>query len=187
MEEAEVVNIASTEEFQSYYENEKSIQNLEKENQKLKVKKQGYNKVYNQLNAKSESLIQQSKKETDPIKKNQLIKDSKLLSKEAAKIKGYSEAIVYSIDSVKRVINNKEMEQAMVLEVIEDSSEVAQIQALAISGMADSVLALLPDEVAEEIEALDTIAIDSTNISAIEENLEESIDEIIYDNRSCLL
>ena len=76
--EAEVVNIASTEEFQSYYENEKSIQNLEKENQKLKVKKQGYNKVYNQLNAKSEALIQQSKKETDPIKKNQLLKDSKL-------------------------------------------------------------------------------------------------------------
>ena len=182
--EAEVVNIASTEEFQSYYENEKSIQKLEKENQKLKVKKQGYNKVYNQLNAKSEALIQQSKKETDPIKKNQLLKDSKLLSKEAAKIKGFSEAIVYSIDSVKRVINNKEMEQAMVLEVIDDSSEVAQIQALAISGMADSVLALLPDEVAEEIEALDTIAIDSTNISAIEENLEEPIDEIISDNRS---
>ena len=40
--DAEVVNIASTAEFQSYYENEKSIQNLEKENQKLKAKKQGY-------------------------------------------------------------------------------------------------------------------------------------------------
>ena len=36
--DAEVVNIASTAEFQSYYENEKSIQNLEKENQKLKAK-----------------------------------------------------------------------------------------------------------------------------------------------------
>ena len=104
------------------------------------------------------------------------------MSKEAAKIKGYSEAIVYSIDSVKRVINNKEMEQAMVLEVIEDSLEVAQIQALAISGKADSVLALLTDEVAEEIEVLD-IAMEHTIISAIEESL-EPIDEVISDNRS---
>ena len=70
--EAEVV-CASTEEFQSYYENEKSIQNLEKENQKLKVKKQGYNKVYNQLNAKSEALIQQSKKKR-PHKKESTYK-----------------------------------------------------------------------------------------------------------------
>ena len=72
--EAEVVNIASTEEFQSYYENEKSIQNLEKENQKLKVKKQGYNKVYNQLNAKSEALYNNLKRKQTPLKRINLLK-----------------------------------------------------------------------------------------------------------------
>ena len=36
------------------------------------------------------------------------------MAREAIKVKGYSEAIVYSIDSVKRAINSKEMEQDMV-------------------------------------------------------------------------
>ena len=49
------------------------------------------------------------------------------------------------MDSVKRAIKNKENDQALVLEFLEYSSEIAQIKALAISGKADSVLALVED------------------------------------------
>ena len=180
--DAEVVNIASTAEFQSYYENEKSIQNLEKENQKLKAKKQGYSKVYNQLTAQSESLIQQSKNETDPVKKKELIKESKLMAREAIKVKGYSEAIVYSIDSVKRAINSKEMEQDMVLEMIEDSTIASQIKALSISGKADSVLALLPDEIPKIIADQENILSDSAMNNPTEEINAEPIEELLIEN-----
>ena len=180
--DAEVVNIASTAEFKSYYENEKSIQNLEKENQKLKAKKQGYSRVYNQLTAQSEALIQQSKNETDLVKKKQLIKESKLMAREAIKVKGYSEAIVYSIDSVKRAINNKEMEQGMVLEIIEDSTKASQIKALSISGKADSVLALLPDEIPEIVADQENILSDSTLNNPTEEINPEPIEELLREN-----
>ena len=148
--DAEVMTIASSSEFKSYHESEKIVNSLEIENQKLKAKKDGYTTIYNKMNAESEALLQQSKNESDPKLKSQLIKESKALNIEAQKVKSYSDAIVYSMDSIKREIKNKEMNQAMVLDML-DSTQKSQIKALSLSGIGDSVLALLPDENLDEI------------------------------------
>ena len=52
--DAEVLTIASKDEFKTYYESEININELEKENQKLNIKNKSYLKIYDQLNAKSE-------------------------------------------------------------------------------------------------------------------------------------
>ena len=72
-----------------------------------------------------------------------MINASKNLKIEAKKNKELSEAIIYSMDSVKREIKNKQMSQALVLEML-DSTQKTQIKALAISGKADSVLLYCP-------------------------------------------
>ena len=66
-------------------ESEKIVNNLEIENQKLKAKKDGYITIYNQMNAESEALLQQSKNESDLKIESQLIKESKALNIEAKK------------------------------------------------------------------------------------------------------
>ena len=177
--DAEVLSVASKDEFKTYYESEITINELEKENQKLNIKNKSYLKIYDQLNAKSESLIQDSKKETDPVKKKQLLKESKKLSIESKKIKSISEAVVYSMDSVKRAIKNKENDQALVLEFMEDSSEIAQIKALAISGKADSVLALVEDKFENEI--VSDVSLSDSIISNQEETIEEVLDPQIVE------
>ena len=177
--DAEVMTIASSSEFKSYHESEKIVNNLEIENQKLKAKKDGYTTIYNQMNAESEALLQQSKNESDPKLKSQLIKESKALNIEAKKVKSYSDAIVYSMDSINREIKNKEMDQAMVLDML-DSTQKSQIKALSLSGMGDSVLALLPDEIPEEISSeIDSIISDSISSDMIIEELPEEIVEEI--------
>ena len=143
--EAEVINIASSSEFKSFYESESAVKELEIENQKLKSKKEGYLKMYDQMVAKANALEQQSKAETDVLIKNKLVNDSKNLINVAKKNKEFSQAIIYKMDSVKKEINNKQMSQALVLKML-DSTQKNQIKALAFSGKADSVLALLPDE-----------------------------------------
>ena len=143
--EAEVINIASSSEFKSFYESESAVKELEIENQILKSKKEGYLKMYDQMVAKANALEQQSKAETDVFIKNKLVNDSKNLINEAKKNKEFSQAIIYKMDSVKKEIKNKQMSQALVLEML-DSIQKNQIKALAFSGKADSVLALLPDE-----------------------------------------
>ena len=177
--DAEVMTIASSSEFKSYHESEKIVNNLEIENQKLKAKKDGYTTIYNQMNAESEALLQQSKNESDPKLKSQLIKESKALNIEAEKVKSYSDALVYSMDSINREIKNKEMNQAMVLDML-DSTQKSQIKALSLSGMGDSVLALLPDEIPEEISSeIDSIISDSISSDMIIEELSEDIVEEI--------
>ena len=163
--DAEVITIASSNEFKSFYESETEVRELEIENQKLKAKKEGYLKMYDQMVAKADALEQQSKTETDISAKKDLINASKNLKIEAKKNKEFSEAIIYSMDSVKREIKNKQMSQALVLEML-DSTQKTQIKALAISGKADSVLALLPEEFVDNTDLLelDSLASDSLDI-----------------------
>ena len=162
--DAEVITIASSNEFKSFYESETEVRELEIENQKLKAKKEGYLKMYDQMVAKADALEQQSKTETDISAKKELINASKNLKIEAKKNKEFSEAIIYSMDSVKREIKNKQMSQALVLEML-DSTQKTQIKALAISGKADSVLALLPEEFVDTTDLeLDSLASDSLDI-----------------------
>ena len=180
--DAEVITIASSNEFKSFYESETEVRELEIENQKLKVKNEGYLKIYDQMVAKANALEQQSKTETDISVKKELINASKNLKIEAKKNKELSEAIIYSMDSVKREIKNKQMSQALVLEML-DSTQKKQIKALAISGKADSVLALLPDEPIDTIDSLevDLLASDSLEIDATEEKVEVVEDERLSD------
>ena len=180
--DAEVITIASSNEFKSFYESETEVRKLEIENQKLKVKNEGYLKIYDQMVAKANALEQQSKTETDISVKKELINASKNLKIEAKKNKELSEAIIYSMDSVKREIKNKQMSQALVLEML-DSTQKTQIKALAISGKADSVLALLPDEPLDTTDSLevDLLASDSSEIDATEEKVEVVEDERLTD------
>jgi hypothetical protein len=180
--DAEVITIASSNEFKSFYESETEVRELEIENQKLKVKNEGYLKIYDQMVAKANALEQQSKTESDISVKKELINASKNLKIEAKKNKELSEAIIYSMDSVKREIKNKQMSQALVLEML-DSTQKTQIKALAISGKADSVLALLPDEPIDTIDSLevDLLASDSLEIDATEEKVEVVEDERLPD------
>ena len=116
--------------------------------------------------------------DNDPKLKSQLIKESKALNIEANKVKSYSDAIVYSMDSISREIKNKEMDQAMVLDML-DSNQKSQIKALSLSGMGDSVLALLPDEIPEEISSeIDSIISDPISSDMIIEELPEEIQTV---------
>ena len=172
--DAEVITIASSNEFKSFYESESEIRELEIENQKLKAKKESYLKMYDQMVAKADALEQQSKTETDVSVKKELINATEILKIEAKRNKEFSEAIIYSMDSVKREIKNKQMSQALVLEML-DSTQKTQIKALAISGKADSVLALLPEEFVDttDLLELDSLASDSLELDMVEEEVVE--------------
>ena len=172
--DAEVITIASSNEFKSFYESETEVRELEIENQKLKAKKEGYLKMYDQMIAKADALEQQSKTETDVSAKKELINASKNLKIEAKKNKEFSEAIIYSMDSVKREIKNKQMSQALVLEML-DSTQKTQIKALAISGKADSVLALLPEEFVDTTDLLDLDSLASDSLDIIEQEVVEDV------------
>ena len=180
--DAEVINIASSNEFKSFYDDQTALNELEKENQKLKFKKDGYLKIYDQMIAKADALEQKSKVETDILVKKELISAYTNLKIEAKKNKKLSEAIIYSMDSVKREIKSKQMSQALVLKMLEPPKK-NQIKALAISGKADSVLALLSNMPLDNIElkdssslnitdTLDVTSIDSSEIDPIEDDKE---------------
>ena len=80
--------------------------------------------------------------------------------KNQAKInKELSNALVVTMDSVKREIKSKQMSQALILDMI-SSNEKTQIKALAISGKADSILSILSNDKLTEIS--DSISLDST-------------------------
>ena len=174
--DADVITIASSNEFKSFYESQTAVKSLEIENQKLKSKKEGYLKMYDQMVAKADALEQKSKTETNISMKKDLISASKNLKIEAKKNKEFSEAISYSMDSVRTEIKNKKMSQALVLEML-DFTQKNQIKALAISGKADSVLALLPGvsldttDLTDSVE-VDLITTDSSEFDAIEEEVE---------------
>ncbi len=176
--DAEVIDIASSNEFKSFYDDQTSLNELEKENQKLKFKKDGYLKLYDQMVAKADALEQKSKVETDILVKKELISAYTNLKIEAKKNKKLSEAIVYSMDSVKTEIKSKQKSQALVLKML-DPSKKNQIKALAISGKADSVLALLSNMSLDDIELKDSSILnitDSLEIEPIEDD-----EEIVQD------
>ncbi len=187
--DAEVINIASSNEFKSFYDDQTAINQLEIENQKLKFKKDGYLKMYDQMIAKADALEQKSKVETDILIKKELINASTNLKIEAKKNKKLSEAIIYSMDSVKREIKNKQMSQALVLEIL-DPSKKNQIKALAISGKADSVLALLSNLPLDTIELIDSSSLnitDTLDLTAIGSSEIEPIEddgELVQDLKS---
>ena len=176
--DAEVMTIASSSEFKSYYKSEKVVKDLEIENQKIKAKKDGYTTIYNQMNAKSEALLQQSKNESDPKTKSKLIKESKSLNIEANKVKSFSDALVNSMDSVSREIKNKQMEQAMVLQLL-DSTQKSQIKALSFSGKGDSILSLVSE--------IDTITNDSIYSDLVEEEPIVEEESIIVEEESIIV
>ena len=166
----------------SYYDDQIAVKELEMEIQKLKFKKEGYLKMYDQMLAKADALEQESKVEADVSVKKELISASMNLKIEAKKNKKLSEAIIYSMDSVKRKIKNKQMSQALVLEML-DPAKKNQIKALAISGKADSVLSLLSNMPVDTIGSIDStslnfsdslefVAIDSSKIEVIEDEVE---------------
>jgi hypothetical protein len=175
---AEVIDIASSNEFKSFYDDQTSLNELEKENQKLKFKKDGYLKLYDQMVAKADALKQKSKVETDILVKKELISAYTNLKIEAKKNKKLSEAIVYSMDSVKTEIKIKQKSQALVLKML-DPSKKNQIKALAISGKADSVLALLSNMPLDDIELKDSSILNITNILEIDPI--EDDEEIVQD------
>ena len=87
--EEEVMNIASSNEFKSYYDDQIAVKKLEMENQKLKFKKEGYLKMYEQMLAKADALEQESKLEADVSVKKEMISASINLKIEAKKIRNF--------------------------------------------------------------------------------------------------
>ncbi|MBL6872046.1 MAG: SPOR domain-containing protein [Flavobacteriales bacterium] len=162
--DSQSLEIASTKDFKSYYEFQKAIKNLDLESQKLNYKNQSYIKLSQQMNAKADALEQKSKLESDPVTKNELLKLSNSFKNQAKINKELSNALVVTMDSVKREIKSKQMSQALILDMM-SSNEKTQIKALAISGKADSILSILSNDKLTEISdsiSSDSISLDST-------------------------
>ena len=158
------LEIASTKDFKSYYEFQKAIKNLDLESQKLNYKNQSYLKLSQQMNAKADALEQKSKLESDPVTKNELLKLSNSFKNQAKINKELSNALVITMDSVKREIKSKQMSQALIIDMM-SSNEKTQIKALAISGKADSILSILSNDKLTEIS--DSISSDSVSLDSI--------------------
>ena len=105
--DSQSLEIASTKDFKSYYDFQKAIKNLDLESQKLNYKNQSYLKLSQQMNAKADALEQKSKLESDPVTKNELLKLSNSFKNQAKINKELSNALVITMDSVKREIKSK--------------------------------------------------------------------------------
>ena len=181
--DSQSLEIASTKDFKSYYEFQKAIKNLDLESQKLNYKNQSYLKLYQQMNAKADALEQKSKLESDPVTKNELLKLSNSFKNQAKINKELSNALVITMDSVKREIKSKLMSQALIIDMM-SSNEKTQIKALAISGKADSILSILSNDRLTEISdslSSDSIYIDPISIDSMSNQglvLEDSISSI---------
>ena len=162
--DSQSLEIASTKDFKSYYEFQKAIKNLDLESQKLNYKNQSYLKLSQQMNAKADALEQKSKLESDPVTKNELLKLSNSFKNQAKINKELSNALVITMDSVKREIKSKQMSQALIIDMM-SSNEKTQIKALAISGKADSILSILSND--KLIEISDSISSDSISLDSI--------------------
>ena len=162
--DSQSLETASTEDFKSYYEFQKAIKNLDLESQKLNYKNQSYLKLSQQMNAKADALEQKSKLESDPVTKNELLKLSNSFKNQAKINKELSNALVITMDSVKREIKSKQMSQALIIDMM-SSNEKTQIKALAISGKADSILSILSND--KLIEISDSLSSDSVSLDSI--------------------
>jgi len=137
------------------------------------------------MNAKADALEQKSKLESDPVTKNELLKLSNSFKNQAKINKELSNALVVTMDSVKREIKSKQMSQALIIDMM-SSNEKTQIKALAISGKSDSILTILSNDKITEISdslssdsvSLDSIYIDSIDVDSLSNQglvLEDSI------------
>ena len=140
--------VVGTEEFKSYNENQKELNSLELESEKIKQEKSSYDKLSAQMNAKAEALDQQAKSEKNPIKKADLINESNQFKIKAKETKQMSEALVISIDSLRDNIRSKKMDQEIILGGL-DSTTARQVKGLAISGKADEILEQMAQDLPE--------------------------------------
>ncbi len=138
--------VAGTEEFKSYNEKQKSLNNLEVEKSKKTTEQKAYQNMSRQLDAKADALEQQAKTEKNPIKRADLLADMGEFRREAKKKKVMADALIISIDSLDGEIRTKEDEQAIILSSL-DSTSATQVRALAISGKADELI----DQIAKEL------------------------------------
>ena len=146
IENEDISYVAGSEEFKSYNEKQKSLNNLEVEKSKKSADQQAYQNMSRQLDAKADALEQQAKNEKNPIKKADLLADRDEFKREAKKKKSLADALIISIDSLDGEIRTKEDEQEIILLSL-DSSSATQVRALAISGKAEELI----DQIAEEL------------------------------------
>ena len=146
IENEDISYVAGTEEFKSYNEKQKSLNNLEVEKSKKSADQQAYQNMSRQLDAKADALEQQAKNEKNPIKKADLLADRDEFRREAKKKKSLADALIISIDSLDGEIRTKEDEQEIILSSL-DSNSATQVRALAISGKAEELI----DQIAEEL------------------------------------
>ena len=146
IENEDISYVAGTEEFKSYNEKQKSLNNLEVEKSKKSADQQAYQNMSRQLDAKADALEQQAKNEKNPIKKADLLADRDEFRREAKKKKSLADALIISIDSLDGEIRTKEDEQEIILSSL-DSNSATQVRALAISGKAEELI----DQIAEDL------------------------------------
>ena len=146
IENEDISYVAGTEEFKSYNEKQKSLNNLEVEKSKKSADQQAYQNMSRQLDAKADALEQQAKNEKNPIKKADLLADRDEFRREAKKKKSLADALIISIDSLDGEIRTKEDEQEIILSSL-DSTSATQVRALAISGKAEELI----DQIAEDL------------------------------------
>ena len=139
IENEDISYVAGTEEFKSYNEKQKSLNNLEVEKSKKSADQQAYQNMSRQLDAKADALEQQAKNEKNPIKKADLLADRDEFRREAKKKKSLADALIISIDSLDGEIRTKEDEQEIILSSL-DSNSATQVRALAISGKAEELI-----------------------------------------------
>ena len=145
IENEDISYVAGTEEFKSYNEKQKTLNNLELEKSKKSADQQAYQNMSRQLDAKADALEQQAKKEKNPIKKADLLADRDEFRREAKKKKSLADALIISIDSLEGEIRTKEDEQEIILSSL-DSNSATQVRALAISGKAEQLIDQIADE-----------------------------------------
>ena len=146
IENEDISYVASTEEFKSYNEKQKSLNKLQVEKSKKLNDQRAYQNMSRQLDAKADALDQQAKKEKNPIKKADLLSDRDEFRREAKKKKSLADALIISIKLLDDEIKTKEDEQEIILSSL-DSTSATQIRALAISGKSEELI----DKIAEEL------------------------------------
>ena len=146
IENEDISYVAGSEEFKTYHEKQKTLNELEIDKSKKTNEQKAYQSLSQQLDAKADALDQQAKLEKNPIKKADLLSDADQFRRESKKKKDMADALIVSIDSLDGEIRSKEGEQEVILSSL-DSTSASQVRALAISGRADELI----DQIVREL------------------------------------
>ena len=146
IENEDISYVAGSEEFKTYHEKQKTLNELEIDKSKKTNEQKAYQSLSQQLDAKADALDQQAKLEKNPIKKADLLADADQFRRESKKKKAMADALIVSIDSLDGEIRSKEGEQEVILSSL-DSTSASQVRALAISGRADELI----NQIAQEL------------------------------------